>query len=87
MRSVSSLVIIIITQHACARGKVIGPVVVVVIVVMDTKITKSRKIGVGQSALCHQMVKSLDKLSHVCFKLLRTVHKHYKLRVLTGHTY
>ena len=35
----------IITQRACARGKVIGSVVVVVIVVVSTKITKSQKVG------------------------------------------
>ena len=38
-----------ITPRACARGKVIGSVAVV----MDTKIAKSQKISVGQSALCH----------------------------------
>ena len=52
MRSVSSLVIIIITQHTCARGKVIGPIIIVVVVVVDTKITKSWKIGVGQQIEC-----------------------------------
>ena len=39
----------IITPHTCARGKVIGRVVVVVvvivIVVVNTKIAKSQKIG------------------------------------------
>ena len=37
-------IIYIITLHACTRGKVIGSVVIVV----GTKITKSRKIGVRQ---------------------------------------
>ena len=37
--------IIIITPHACARGKVIGRIVVVVVVV-TTKIAISRDVGV-----------------------------------------
>ena len=80
----------IITSCACARGKVIGyivVVVVVVIVVVDTKIAKSRKIGIEQTTLCHQMVESHEKLSHVCFKSLRTAHKHYKSCIFTGHAY
>ena len=64
---------IIITPCACARGKVIGSVVVLVfVVVVSTKITKSRKIGVGQSSLCHRRVESHAKLSYVYFKSLRT---------------
>ena len=59
--------------------------VVVVVAVVDTKIAKSRKIGVGQAALCHQTVESHEKLSFVCFKSLRTAH--YKWCVFTGHAY
>ena len=75
---------VLITLRTYSRGKVIGSiiviaVVVIVVVVVDTKITKSRKMDVGQSALCHQAVESHEKVSHVCFKLLRTTHKHYKL--------
>ena len=44
------------TLRTYASGKVISSVVVVV--VAGTKINKSRKIDVGQSALGHQMVKS-----------------------------
>ena len=36
----------IFTPHACARGKVIGSVIVVIVVVVDTKIAKSQKIGI-----------------------------------------
>ena len=63
----------IFTPHVCARGKVIG-FIVVVIVVVSTKITKSQKVGAGQSALCHQTIESHEKLSSVCFKSLRTAH-------------
>ena len=36
---------------------------VVVIIVVGTEIAKSQKVGVGQSALCHQMSESHEKLS------------------------
>ena len=36
----------LITLHACARGKVIGRVIVIIVVVMDTKITKSGDLGI-----------------------------------------
>ena len=50
---------ILINPCTWARDKVIGSVVVVVVVVVvvSTKIAKSRKPGVGQSAQCHQTVK------------------------------
>ena len=46
----------IIILRTCVRGKVIGSVIVVA--VMGTKNHQILKIGVGQSALCHQMVES-----------------------------
>lgn len=66
------------------KGKVIGDSIVVV---MDTKITKSRKTGIVRSALCHQTVKNHKKLSHVYFKSLRTAHEHYKSRIFINHAY
>ena len=36
---------IIITLHACARSKVIGCVIVIIVVVVDTKITKLGDLG------------------------------------------
>ena len=40
------MTIIIITLRACARGKAIGSVIVVVfVVIVDTKIAKSRDLG------------------------------------------
>ena len=76
--------------RTCARGKVIGRVVVVVVVVVvviSTKIAKSQKIGVEQSALCHQTVENHEKLPSLCFKSLRTAHEHYKSCVFTSHAY
>ena len=66
-----------------ARGKIIG----LVVVVISTKIARSQKLGVWQSALCHQIVEIHEKLCSVCFKLLRKAHKHYKSCIFTGHTY
>ena len=42
-----------VVLYACARGKLISSVVIVV-VAMDMKIAKSQNIGIGQSALSHQ---------------------------------
>ena len=60
------------TPRACTRSKVIGSVVVVI----STKIAKSRKTGVGQSAQCHQTIESH---ALVCFKSSRKAHEHYKI--------
>ena len=62
--------LVIITPRACARGKVISSVVIVVVgvvvIVISTKIAKSqKKAGVGQSAQCLQMVESHEKLFHL----------------------
>ena len=45
MSPVSTPLSIIITTRACARGKVIGRVIVIVVVVVDTKIIKSGDLG------------------------------------------
>ena len=49
---------VIFTPRACARGKVIGSVVIVVVVVVivHTKIAKSRDIGILASGQCCQDV-------------------------------
>ena len=78
--------------RVCTRGKVISStvivvVVIVVVVVVSTKIAKSQKNRNWQSALCHQTVESHEKLSSVCFKLLRTAYEHYKSCIFTGHAY
>ena len=59
----------IVTLCACARGKVIRH---------RHCRRKPKKRQTRRSALCHQTVESYKKLSSVCFKSLRTAHKHYK---------
>ena len=58
-----SFVTIFITPCICARGKVIGSVVVVV----STKLPTLEKQALD-GVQCHQMVKSDEKPSLVCFK-------------------
>ena len=69
------------------KGKVIDSVVVIVIVV-DTKIAKSRKIGVGQTALCHQMVENHENyLMFASNRLGRPTSTTSCVFSLHGHTY
>ena len=75
---------LLVNPRTCARGKVIGSVVVIVVVVVSTKITKSRKKGFGQSAQCHQTVESDEKLP---FRLLQIAYDDYKSCIFTGHAY
>ena len=53
------------TLHACARGKVIGSVIVVVVVVvaivMDTKIAKSRDLSMIYSYISTMNMSNLAK--------------------------
>ena len=52
----------IITPCACARGKVIGSVVIVIVVV-DTKITWSQHLGTWVTCKCNECVKCGEKLA------------------------
>ena len=80
----------IITPRTCTRGKVIG-LVVVVVVVVSTKIAKSQRIGIWQSALCHQTVDShknyllfaLNRLE----RLMSTTNCAFSLAMPIDHTY
>ena len=65
-------VIIIITPRACARGKVIGRVVVVVVV--STKIAISRDIDVQATRKHNESIQFGKKLASVCVKSMDTVH-------------
>ena len=81
--------VLVTTPHACARGKVIGRVVVIVVVV-STKITKSQKVGVGQSALCHQW--KVTKNYHLFAsnhleQLMSTTNVRFHQPCLSDHTY
>ena len=77
----------IITPHACARGKVIGLVIVVVFVIVHTKIARSRLLGVLASGqYCHD-VENGEKVMSFCFKALNKDHEYYKSCFLIGHAY
>ena len=65
----------IITPRACARGKVIGFVVVVVVVVVHKKIARSRLIRVIAMGYRHDDVKNGEKLTKFCFNALGNGHK------------
>ena len=75
------------TLHACARGKVIGSVIVIV----DIKITKSRKIGIGQSALCDQnsqkSQKTITFASNHLGRPMSTTNHMFSLATPIDHTY
>ena len=62
------------TLHVCARGKVIGRIVVVVIIV-DTKITKSGDLGTWPSRKHNEYVEFGEKLASVCSELSGTAYK------------
>ena len=60
---------IIIIPCTCIRGKVIGHVVVVVVVIMSTKIAISRDIGAHKH---NESIKFSEKLASVCIKSMDT---------------
>ena len=73
----------IITPRACARGKVIGCVVVVVVVivvvvVVSTKIAISRDVGIYATRKHSESIKFGEKLASVCVKSMDTVHGRHK---------
>ena len=55
-----------VTPHTCARGKVIGSVVVVVVVV-STKIARSQGAGILVSGQCRQDIINDEKVMSLCF--------------------
>ena len=66
----------IITLRACARGKVIGCVIVVVVIVaVDTKITKSGDLGIWPSYEHNEYV---EKLASVCLESNGMAYKRHK---------
>ena len=65
--------------HACTRGKVIS-YVVIVIVFMDTKISKSGDLGKH-----NKFVKFGKKLASICLESSGTACKHHKQCILVGH--
>ena len=75
---VSSLKGEFITPRAYARGKVIGRVVVVIVVVMSTKIAIPRDVGIQTTHKHDESIEFGEKLASVCMKLMDTVHGHHK---------
>ena len=69
--------------RACVRGKVIGFVHLLSIII---KIARSEDSGIMISK-CNQIVGSGEKWSSFCFFLLGTRHERYKLCNYIGHTY
>ena len=69
----------IITPRACARGKVIGRVVVVVVVmVVSTKIAISRDVDVKATRKHNESIEFGEKLASVSVKSMDTVHGRHK---------
>ena len=65
---------IIVTPRACARSKAIslpGRPSVVVIVVIGTKIARSRILGICVHCKHNQSVDIVEKLVYTCFELLK----------------
>ena len=85
--------LIIITLHACTRSKVIDSIIVIVIVVViivvviSTKIAKSKKIGIWQSALCHQTVASHEKLPNHLERPMSTTNLAFSPATPINHPY
>ena len=67
--------VFLITPRTCARGKVIGHIVIVV--VMDKKITKSGDLGTWVSCK-HDYVEFGKKLASVCSESSGAAYKHHK---------
>ena len=61
------------TPRACAKGKVIGCVNVVVVV--DTKIAKSGDLGIWAYCNLNKSVESGEKLAWVCLELSGTAYQ------------
>ena len=69
----------IFTARACARGKVIGHVVVVVVVVViSRKIAISRGLGISATGKHNKSVKHDEKRASVCFESRDMVHERHK---------
>ena len=63
----------IVAPSACTRGKTIGFVCLFVVVVV-TKIARSRVLGICVCCNYHELVDIGEKLVSVCFKLLNMAH-------------
>ena len=71
----------LITPHACARGKAIGHVVVVV----STKIAVSQDAGIQGTRKHSESIEFGEKLASVCVKSRDAVHNRQKWCPFVGH--
>ena len=69
--------VLFITPCACARDKVIGSVIVVVVVV-DTKIAWSQHLGTWATCKHNEYVEFGEKLALVCSELSGMTYKRHK---------
>ena len=75
----------IITPRACAaRGKAIGSVCLSVV---NTKIARSRDLGIWATRKCNKSVEVVEKLAPLCFKSFSKAHERRKTGVFIGHAY
>ena len=88
-RYVLHVVVLVITPHACARGKAIGSVYLssVYLSSIITKIAISEDSGITVISKHDQIVKSAEKLSSFCFFTLGTRHECYKSCDYIDHAY
>ena len=68
----------LITPHACARGKVIGSVIVIVVVVVNKNITRSQHLGTLATRKHGKSVEYGEKLASLCFESSSTAYKRHK---------
>ena len=65
-----------VTPHACARGKAISSVIVVVVIIVHTKIARSRDLGILVNGQYYQDVENGVIFASKC--LIRTDQECYK---------
>ena len=77
---VNKILMTFITPRACARGKVIGRVVVIVVVVVivHKKITRSRDLGTSVTRKYNKFVEVIKKLALGCLESSGMVYKLHK---------
>ena len=64
-----------ITPRACARGKAIGFVCLLSVIVITTKIARSGGIGIWATRKQNKSVEFSKKLASICFESFGTAHK------------
>ena len=75
----------LITPRACARGKAVGFVCLLSVVV--TKIARSPHLGIWATRKYDESVEIGDKLVSLCFELIGKAYECHKYCVFVGHAY